>query len=145
MRDDDAVSIRGSRMMASVPDKELNDTFVGRSFTHWMEDILTRAAREGQFDHLPGKGKPLSLRDSEPYGGVEADAYQILKNAGFTPEWVELRRQIAAEIAWLRVNPGNPERISRIVEVNILIDKHNRQIPNPSIAFPKVPRDFGQV
>ncbi|MFZ5813695.1 MAG: DUF1992 domain-containing protein [Bacillota bacterium] len=133
------------RMSASVPDRELEQTPAGRSFTHWMEEILARSMKEGEFDHLPGKGKPLKLGEADPYAGPEADAYRILKNAGFTPEWVELRRRIAAEINWLRANPKHPERISRIVEVNLLIEKHNRQIPSPSMAFPKVPRDFGQA
>lgn len=64
--------------------------------------------------------------------------------AGFTPEWVTLRRKIAAEVAWLRANPNHPERISRIVEVNSLIAEHNRTIPNPALAFPKLSREFGR-
>jgi hypothetical protein len=140
----DAAATRGTKLMQSVPDRELNETTVGSSFTHWMEEIVARAVKEGELDHLPGRGKPLNLHDSDPYAGPDADGYRILKNAGFTPEWVELRKRIAGEINWLRANPANPQRISRIVEVNILIDQHNRLIPNPSLALPKVPRNFPQ-
>lgn len=139
-----AFTVRGSQLVATVPDKELNETTVGTSFTHWMEDVLSNAMKRGALDDLPGKGKPLALRESDPYEGDDAAAYRMLKNAGFTPEWVELRRQIAFEIGWLKANPTSPMCPSRIVEVNILIDKHNRLIPNPSLAYPKVPRNFGR-
>lgn len=108
-----------------------------------MDQVISEAQQRGDFDHLPGKGKPLNLADSDPFAGPEADAYKILKNAGFAPEWIELRKQIVTEINWLREHASHPERPSRIVEVNILIDKHNRQIPNPSLSLPKLPRDFG--
>jgi hypothetical protein len=111
---------------------------------HWMEEVLQEAQRRGDFDDLPGKGQPLRLDDSDPFGGPEAQVYKYLKEAGFTPEWVELRKAIAAEINWLREHPGHPERPSRIVEVNIKIDKHNRQVPNGLLALPKVPSDFAR-
>lgn len=114
------------------------------SMSHWMDEILTRAVKQGDFDDLPGHGKPLRLTEQDPFAGPEAEGYRILKEAGFTPEWIELRKQISAEIGWLRANPTHPERISRIVEANILIDKHNRAIPNPSFAYPKLPKEFGQ-
>lgn len=104
---------------------------------------MEEARRRGDFDDLPGKGKPLHLDGPDPYGGPDAEVYRILKNAGFTPEWIELRHKIAAELGWLKTAGKHPERPSRIVEVNILIDRHNRLIPNPSLAFPKVPRDYG--
>lgn len=139
-----AFTFRGSKLVQTVPDRELNETTVGRTLNHWMDETVKDAMKQGEFDHLPGKGKPLGLTDSDPYAGGEAEAYRILKNAGFTPEWVELRKQISEAVAWLRANPKHPERPSRIVEANILIDRHNRQIPNGSLAFPKLPRTFGQ-
>lgn len=136
--------IKRTKLENSVPEKELHETVAGTTQSHWMEEILNNATKKGDFDALPGKGRPLNLHDSDPYAGPEAEGYRVLKNAGFTPEWVTLRTKIAEEIAWLRANPQNPERVSRIVEVNILIDKHNREIPNPSLCFPKIPRNFGQ-
>ena len=109
---------------------------------HWMEEAIQEAQRRGDFDDLPGKGKPLKLRDTDPFGGPEADIYRILKDSGFTPEWVDLRKIIVAEINWLRQNNESPERVSRIVETNILIDRHNRAVPTPALALPKLPRTF---
>ncbi|HWI64586.1 MAG TPA: DUF1992 domain-containing protein [Symbiobacteriaceae bacterium] len=107
-----------------------------------MEQVIQEAQQRGDFDDLPGKGKPLNLRDSDPYGGLEAEVYRTLKEAGFTPDWVELRKKIISEINWLRANAASPERPSRIVETNILIDRHNRVVPTPSLTLPKLPRTF---
>jgi hypothetical protein len=112
---------------------------------HWTDSVIEEAMARGDFDHLPGKGKPLNLAEPDPYAGPEADAYKILKNAGFTPEWITLRSSIASEIIWLREYPGHPEHTSRIVAVNLLIEKHNRLIPSAGLGLPKVPRDFGQT
>lgn len=108
-----------------------------------MDDVLREAERRGEFENLQGKGQPLSLQGGDPFGGPEAEVYRYLKEAGVVPEWVELRKQIAEAIAWLRENPNHPERVSRIVEVNLAIDRHNRLVSNLSLAFPKVPKDFG--
>lgn len=54
------------------------------------------AMREGKFDNLPGKGKPLEL---EPMPADENArmmwwALRIMKNADVTPDEVRLRKQI---------------------------------------------------
>ncbi len=57
-----------------------------------------RAAQEaGAFDNLPGYGKPLP---KDPSGGLAGDswmAHHTLKQAGFAPEWILLRKEIAEE------------------------------------------------
>lgn len=52
------------------------------------------ALQAGEFDRLPGAGKPLRLDDDS---GVPAElraAYRVLRNAGLVPEGVSLRRDI---------------------------------------------------
>jgi len=63
-----------------------------------IEEIIRRAMEEGQFDNLPGKGKPLQL-DENPHEDVEwRTAYHILKNSGFTLPWIETLREIEATL-----------------------------------------------
>lgn len=60
------------------------------------ERRIEEAIARGQFDHLPGAGRPLPAEDDLP--GVPPElrlAYRILKNAGYVPEEVSLRREIA--------------------------------------------------
>lgn len=59
------------------------------------EEKILEAARRGEFDHLPGTGKPLPEEDDLAL--VPPDlrmAYRVLKNAGYVPEEVRLRREI---------------------------------------------------
>jgi hypothetical protein len=111
--------------------------------THWMEEIVTNAMKSGDFDDLPGKGKPLKLDVLDPYAGPDAEAMKILKQAGFAPQWIDLRKQIIDGINWLRANPTQPDRLVRLTELNSLISDYNRMIPSPSLGMPKVPIDFG--
>jgi len=55
-----------------------------------VERIIQEAIDNGEFDNLPGKGKPLNLNENaflEP--GLEW-AYGLLKRNGFAPDWIEL-------------------------------------------------------
>src|SRR5438876_667686 len=54
-----------------------------------VDQIVQQAQEAGQFDDLPGKGKPLQL-DPSP----DAVVNNLLKEAGVVPEWVELAREI---------------------------------------------------
>jgi hypothetical protein len=61
------------------------------------ERKIQEAMARGEFDDLSGKGKPLVME--EDLTGVPAElrmAYRILKNAGFVPPEVELRKEIVS-------------------------------------------------
>ena len=61
-------------------------------------DKQIREAREkGQFDDLPGKGKPLDLTPN-PYASDKEMAYKVLKDAGYAPEWIELDKAIRSRL-----------------------------------------------
>ncbi len=59
------------------------------------EERIKQAIKDGEFDDLKGKGKPLELKE-DPFVPEELRlAYKILKNAGFLPPELELRKEIA--------------------------------------------------
>ena len=61
------------------------------------ERKIREAIGQGELDNLPGAGKPLAMDDD--LSGVPAElrmAYKILKNAGFVPPEVELRKEIVS-------------------------------------------------
>jgi hypothetical protein len=64
------------------------------AFERIAEEKIREAIAAGEFDHLPGKGKPLVL--DEPLGLRPEDrlAYMILKNSGFLPEYLEWRKEL---------------------------------------------------
>jgi DnaJ family protein C protein 28 len=58
-------------------------------FDRIAEEKIRRAMEAGEFDRLPGKGKPLKL-DENPYEpeGMGA-AFRMLKENNFTLPWIE--------------------------------------------------------
>lgn len=63
-----------------------------------VEEQIRRAMEEGQFDNLPGKGKPLHLEDNPFEDSEWRLAYHILRSNGFTLPWIEARREVEAAI-----------------------------------------------
>jgi Domain of unknown function (DUF1992) len=64
------------------------------SFQKNVEDKIEEAIARGEFDNLPGKGKPLDL---DAYFATPEHlrmGYSILKSANIIPEEMELLRQI---------------------------------------------------
>ena len=58
-----------------------------------IEEQLRELAEMGELSALPGEGAPLL--DDDPGAGDRWAARHIAKNADLTPEFVELRREIA--------------------------------------------------
>ena len=56
-----------------------------------IEEAITR----GEFDDLPGAGRPLELDDDPLVPEDLRAAYRILKNAGYVPPEVQALNQIA--------------------------------------------------
>ena len=60
------------------------------------EKRIQEAFAQGEFDDLPGAGRPLALDDDSLVPEELRVAWRILRNAGFVPPEVEARREIAA-------------------------------------------------
>jgi hypothetical protein len=59
------------------------------------ERRIQEAIERGEFENLPGKGKPLDLGEDDRTVPAELRmAYRILKNAGLLPPDVELHKEI---------------------------------------------------
>jgi len=64
----------------------------------WLDKIIEEAIRKGQFDDLPGKGKPLNL-DPNPHEDPERRlAHKVLHDAGYKLPWIDERNEIEAAI-----------------------------------------------
>ncbi len=70
-------------------------------FKRIAEERIKEAMERGEFNDLEFKGKPLELKE-DPFVPEELKiAYRMLKNAGFLPKEVELRKEIAELEAYL--------------------------------------------
>lgn len=79
----------------------------GRSETdiiNVVEQRIWHSMEEGQFENLPGKGKPLNLHANPHADPAEDTLYRILNKNGFAPEWVELNKEIRSKAKEWRVS-----------------------------------------
>jgi hypothetical protein len=79
-----------------------------------LADSKIRAAMaRGEFDDLPGRGKPLPLED---LSGVPADlriGFKLLRNAGCLPPELEARKEVA-RLGALVAAAGDREERARL-------------------------------
>lgn len=63
-------------------------------FDSVIEERIAAAYARGEFDNLPGAGKPQALDDDTMVPEDVRAAYRVLKNAGFVPPEIEQRREL---------------------------------------------------
>jgi len=74
------------------------------------EQRIAAAQAEGQFDGLPGAGKPLVLDDDALVPEDARMAYRVLKNAGLVPAELEPQRELGALERSLEKRGGDATR-----------------------------------
>jgi hypothetical protein len=104
------------------------------SLEKFIDDQISRAIEAGEFDDLPGKGKPLDLR---AYFETPEDlrmTYSILKSNNFLPEEVDMLRDINAlkERLEAAVDEEQKRTLSKKISektyiFNMLIEKRRRK------------------
>lgn len=60
----------------------------------WLDKVLERAREDGEFDNLPGQGKPLNLPPPSSAPSENDLAFTMLSNAGYVPHFVALAKEI---------------------------------------------------
>jgi len=103
-------------------------------FGKLIEEKIREAMEAGEFDNLPGAGKPIDL---EAYFATPADlrlSYSVLKSARCLPEEVELRKEIESLTERLAVcsdvgqrDSLNEQIRSQTLKLNLLTDSNRRQ------------------
>ncbi|PEA54851.1 DUF1992 domain-containing protein [Bacillus pseudomycoides] len=63
-------------------------------FSILAEERIRQAMKDGEFEDLPGKGKPLELEDLSMIPEELRMSYKILKNAGMIPEEMQLKKEM---------------------------------------------------
>lgn len=90
------------------------------------EDRIKRAYKDGEFDNLPGYGKPLNLEDLSAVPQELRMAYQLMKNSGFSPEVNKLRQEVMTIEDLIRTceNPDEKEKLTQQLGQKLL--KYNK-------------------
>lgn len=68
----------------------------GKQFYDYLDEQIQEARERGDFDNLPGVGKPLVL-DENPFAGDKALGYHLLQSNGVAPTEIELAKEIREE------------------------------------------------
>ena len=98
-----------------------------------IEKRIREAMARGEFDNLPGKGKPIDL---DAYFNTPEDlrmAFAMLKANDFVPAEVELLKEIAdlkeaVKTADETLRPDLVKRLSeKDLELRLILDKYRRR------------------
>jgi hypothetical protein len=105
------------------------------SFFYYISGIAEQkiqdAMRDGEFDDLEGKGRPLKLEDDSNVPQELRMAYKILKNSGHLPPELEEEREIRRDIDLLSQCSDEKELYRRMKKVNYMISKLNMKRNKP--------------
>ena len=104
------------------------------SFDKIVEELIKKAQERGEFDNLPGKGKPIDLTE---YFEMPEDirvAQSVLKNAGMTSPEVSLLKEIAElrQILGAVVDEEKKDDIKKRIqekqiEFNLMMERQKRR------------------
>jgi hypothetical protein len=85
-------------------------------FALLVEQRIAEAIARGEFDHLPGAGKPLQFDEDTLVPEEERAALRIMKNAGYVPPEVGRFAELERMLATLGADPdgkGDPAERAR--------------------------------
>lgn len=106
------------------------------SFDRIVEALIKEAMERGEFDNLPGKGKPVDLTAYFDTPEEVRMAHSILKNAGMVPRELDLLKEIAElkQILSAALNEEKKREIEKQIhqkqiEFSLMMErqKHQRQ------------------
>lgn len=99
-----------------------------------VEELIKEAQERGEFDNLPGKGKPIDLSDYFEMPEEVRLVQSVLKNAGMTTPEVTLLKEIAGLRQVLAVVADEKKKTEirkqiqeKQIEFNILMERQHRQ------------------
>lgn len=87
------------------------------------ERAIDRARERGELDDLPNKGRRLQFDDDSMVPPELRAGYRLLKNAGYLPEEVQLRREIHDAEQLLREARTREERAELGPRLRMLLDR----------------------
>ena len=117
-----------------------------------VEQRILDGMERGLFDNLPGMGQPLNLDEDRFVPDDLKMAFRMLRSTGLAPLWVDLNREIRADIArlerfrehiharWSTISAielahRRGEYIERITEINSKIVNYNIVAPSSYVHF----------
>ncbi|MCO6453444.1 MAG: DUF1992 domain-containing protein [Caldilineales bacterium] len=131
-----------------------------QTWDNWVEQLIQEAMQRGDFDNLPGAGKPLPNRRNPYLADDRQLAYDLVQNSGHTLPWIgdaqeidsrteaarqRLRQQHDSYRQQLAATPAQSASLTaaweqncqtfaqELSEINRLIDNYNLKAPSPRL------------
>lgn len=87
------------------------------------EKRIEEAQAKGEFDNLPGRGRPLELEDMSHVPEELRMAYKILRNAGCLPPELAERKEISRLVDMLEQCEDEQERVRQMQKLRFMIQQ----------------------
>jgi hypothetical protein len=94
-----------------------------------VEERIKEGQKKGEFDNLPGSGKPINLINEGHIPDELRLAHKILKNADCLPPELELKKEIHQTEELLAGLTDEKEKYKTIKKLNYLVLKFNSLRP----------------
>jgi hypothetical protein len=103
------------------------------TFDKLVEALIREAQERGEFDNLPGKGKPIDLSEYFETPEDTRVAQSVLKNAGIASPEVQLLKEIAElrQVLAVLVDEKKKEKVQKEIqekqmEFNLMMERKKR-------------------
>ncbi len=119
-------------------------------FQKIVEKRIQEALERGDFDDLPGQGKPMEFEDDSMVPEDLRLAYKVLKNAGCLPPELQLKKEIRQMEDLLESIPDEREKYHQIKKINYrimklkIIGKKSPLLKEKEIYYKKLVDKFGK-
>ena len=119
-------------------------------FQKIIEKRIQEALDRGEFDDLPGRGKPMQIEDDSNIPEDLRLAYKVLKNADCLPPELQLRSEIRQMEDMLGGIPDEKEKYRQIKKINYkilqlnMMGKKSPLLEEREIYYKKLVDKFGQ-
>ena len=101
------------------------------AFEKIVERRIQEAIRNGEFDNLLNRGKPINLDEDCLVPPELRMAYRVLRNSGCIPPELEIRNEIISLRSMINSLDDDKERMKKIRELNFKLLKINELRKKP--------------
>ena len=96
-------------------------------FAILAEERIREAQDRGEFDNLPGQGRPLQLEDDSHVPQELRMAYKLLRNGGYLPPEIEEHKEIDSLLDLLENCRDERDRVRQMRRLEALVFHLGRQ------------------
>ncbi|RYL88874.1 DnaJ family domain-containing protein [Sporolactobacillus sp. Y61] len=106
------------------------------------DEKIKQGMKDGAFDDLPGRGKPQKFEDLSSVPEDLRAGYHMLKNAGYLPEELQVKKEIVSLTDLIRCCTDEDERIRLNGELKIKKLRFNQLVEKRSIQKTRTYRKY---